>query len=65
VVLEHWVAAAPDDLFSRVRLVELLQAERRIEDANQLGQATLEVVDDPRLQRHLSVLLRSPPNAAR
>ena len=65
VVLEHWVASAPDDLFSRVRLVELLQAERRIEDANELGQATLEVVDDPRLQRHLSVLLRSPPNAAR
>ncbi|MBW2507101.1 MAG: hypothetical protein JRE81_00575, partial [Deltaproteobacteria bacterium] len=49
VVLEHWAAAAPTDLFSQVRLVELLQAERRSEEARQRGEKALALIDDPRL----------------
>ena len=65
VVLEHWTAAAPDDLFSRVRLVELLQAERRSKEATQRGKEALKLIDDPLLSAHLTGLLRSPPTAAR
>jgi thioredoxin-like negative regulator of GroEL len=64
VVLEHWASAAPDDLFSRVRLVELLQAERRTEEATRRGQAVLEVIDDPRLHQHLAGLLGPSPTTA-
>jgi len=65
VVLEHWVTAAPDDLFSRVRLIELLQAERRMEEASGRGRKVLEVVVDPLLREHLAGLLRAPPAAER
>lgn len=64
-VLEHWTTAAPDDLFSRVRLVELLQAERRTKEAARRGEEALLVIDDPRLRAHLAGLLGSPPTAAR
>ena len=65
VILEQWASFAPDDLYSRVRLIELLQAERRDEEANRRGRRALEVVDDARLRAHLRRLLRAPPTAAR
>jgi thioredoxin-like negative regulator of GroEL len=64
VVLEDWAAAAPADLFSRVRLVELLQEERRTEEARERGEKALELIDDPRLREHLVELLRAEPIAA-
>jgi len=65
VVLEHWATAAPDDLFSRVRLIELLQAERRTDEASGRARKVLEVVVDPRLREHLADLLGSPSAARR
>ena len=56
-ILEHWTETAPDDLYSRVRLVELLQAERRFEEAGARGRAALAVIDEPRLRDHLAQLL--------
>ncbi len=64
VVLEHWVATAPDDMFSRVRLVELLQTERRMAEASARGQRALQVVADPLLRQHLTGLLGSARSAA-
>jgi tetratricopeptide (TPR) repeat protein len=65
VVLEHWAAVAPNDLFSRVRLVELLQAERRTKEAARRGREVLRLIDDPLLREHLAGLLGSPPTATR
>jgi thioredoxin-like negative regulator of GroEL len=65
VILERWTAVAPDDLYARVRLVELLQADDRAETAEKRGRRTLEVIDDPLLLAHLIDVLESPaaPNA--
>ena len=60
VILERWTAVAPDDLYSRVRLVELLQADDRAEAAEKRGRRTLEVIDDPLLLAHLIDVLESP-----
>jgi tetratricopeptide (TPR) repeat protein len=64
-VLEHWTSAAPDDLYSRVRLIELLQTERRFEEAAVRGQRVLEVIDEPRLRAHLTELLQTVPTTTR
>ena len=58
-VLEQWTALAPDDLYARVRLIELLQADHRTEAADERGRRTLEVIDDPLLLAHLVDVLRS------
>lgn len=57
-ILERWAAVAPEDLYSRVRLVELLQAERRTADAAALGRETLPLTYDTRLRAHLAALLQ-------
>lgn len=57
-ILEHWVSFAPDDLYSRVRLVELLQAESRLDEAETRARETLPLVDDPNLRTRLITLLR-------
>ena len=59
-ILERWTALAPDDLYARVRLVELLQADHRAEAAEKRGRRTLEVIDDPLLLAHLVDVLESP-----
>jgi thioredoxin-like negative regulator of GroEL len=56
-VLELWRSAAPDDLYARVRLVELLLAEDRSSDASREGRDALGVIEDPVLWEHLSDLL--------
>jgi len=63
-VLERWTALAPDDLYARVRLVELLQAGDRAEAAQKRGRRALEVIDDPLLLAHLIEVLESPAAAA-
>ena len=60
VILERWTAVAPDDLYARVRLVELLQADGRAETAEKSGRRTLEVIDDPLLLARLIDVLESP-----
>ena len=60
-VLERWVDQAPDDLYARVRLIELLQADNRAEAAEQRGRQTLQVIDDPALLAHLVDILEAPP----
>jgi thioredoxin-like negative regulator of GroEL len=56
-ILEHWTDAAPEDLYSRVRLVELLVAEGRGAEAEAEGNRARLVVDDPGLRMHLDALL--------
>ena len=63
-VLEQWTAVAPDDLYARVRLVELLQADHRADDAEKKGRRALEVIDDPLLRAHLTDVLQAPAAAA-
>ena len=63
-ILERWTALAPDDLYARVRLVELLQADDRAEAAEKRGLRTLQVIDDPVLLAHLIEVLESPTPAA-
>jgi len=64
-ILEQWTAIAPDDLYARVRLVELLRADHRAEAAGTKGRQALEVVDDPVLRAHLIAVLEAPATAAR
>ena len=63
-ILEQWTAIAPDDLYARVRLVELLQEAHRAEAAGKEGRQALEVVDDPLLRAHLIAVLDAPATAA-
>ncbi len=56
-ILEHWADAAPEDLYSRVRLVELLFAEGRGAEAEAEGNRARLVVDDPGLRMRLDALL--------
>jgi len=63
-ILEQWTAIAPDDLYARVRLVELLRADDRAEAAGTKGRQALEFVDDPLLRAHLITVLEAPPTAA-
>ncbi len=63
-VLEQWTARAPDDLYARVRLVELLLASDRAEAAEKKGRRALEVIDDPLLRAHLIDVLEAPAAAS-
>lgn len=63
-VLEQWTSLAPDDLYARVRLIELLQANNRAEAAEKRGLRTLHVIDDPVLLAHLIEVLESRVTAA-
>jgi tetratricopeptide (TPR) repeat protein len=56
-ILERWTALAPNDLYARVRLIELLRAEDQGEAAEKRGRQTLQVVDDPVLLAHLIEIL--------
>lgn len=56
-VLERRADTAPDDLYSRVRLVELLVADYQSEAAEKRGRPTLEVIDEPILRSHLVDIL--------
>jgi tetratricopeptide (TPR) repeat protein len=60
-ILERWTDLAPDDLYARVRLIELLQADDRAEAAEKRGRRTLQVVDDPVLLAHLIEVLAPAP----
>ena len=62
-VLERWTAAAPDDLYARVRLVELLAADDQVELARNRGRRTLEVIDEPKLRKHLIAVLERSVDA--
>lgn len=59
-ILERWTALAPDDLYARVRLVELLQADNQVKTAENRGRRTLEVIGDPLLRARLVDVLASP-----
>ncbi|NNE17938.1 MAG: hypothetical protein HKN10_05605 [Myxococcales bacterium] len=56
-VLDRWTVAAPDDLYARVRLVELLAADAQVEVAHERGRRALEVIDAPQLRAHLIAVL--------
>ena len=56
-ILERWTATAPDDLYARVRLVELLQKADQHEAATEKGLVTLPFIDDPLLREHLVAML--------
>jgi len=60
-VLDRWTSAAPDDLYARVRLVELLAADDQLDLAQKSGRRTLELVDEPKLRAHLLDLLEGSP----
>lgn len=59
-ILEQWTELAPDDLYARVRLIELLQADNRSDEAERRGRRTLQVVDDAALLAHLIEILEAP-----
>jgi tetratricopeptide (TPR) repeat protein len=59
-ILERRATMAPGDLYARVRLIELLQADNRAEAAEKMGRQTLQVIDDPVLLAHLVEVLESP-----
>jgi tetratricopeptide (TPR) repeat protein len=56
-VLERWSQVAPEDQYSRARLVELLRAERRVDEARRRGRETLPVITDPKLRAHVEQLV--------
>jgi thioredoxin-like negative regulator of GroEL len=62
VILKTWTAFAPEDLYARVRLVELLQNDGRIEAARKEGRHALELITDPLLRAHLGDLLAGMPS---
>ena len=63
-ILERWTSGAPEDLYARVRLVELLREANRTQAAENEGRRSLEVVDDPLLRAHLIDVLRAPAASA-
>lgn len=62
-VLERWTVSAPDDLYARVRLVELLAADDQVELARNRGRRALEVIDEPQLRKHLIAVLERSVHA--
>ena len=58
-ILERWAFVAPEDLYSRVRLVELLQYEQRSDEARRLGRDALPLIGDPALRAHLTEVMGS------
>lgn len=63
-ILERWTAVAPDDLYARVRLIELLLADNRVDAAQAMGHEALEVIVDPLLRAHLIGILETPGAAS-
>ena len=57
-VLDRWTVAAPDDLYARVRLVELLAADAQAEVAEKRGRRALEVIAEPQLRAYLIAVLK-------
>lgn len=55
--LEHWAMIAPEDLYARVRLVELLREHGRVEAARREGRRVFELIGDRRLSERLKELL--------
>lgn len=58
-VLDRWTAAAPDDLYARVRLIELLAADDQVEVAQKSGRRTLGLINEPLLRAHLLDVLQA------
>jgi tetratricopeptide (TPR) repeat protein len=56
-VLEQWSAMAPEDLYARARLIELLNDERRVDEARRRGQEALPLITDPKLRAHVRGLV--------
>lgn len=56
-ILAQWASFAPDDLYARVRLVELLLADDRVDAGSEEGREALEVIGDPLLRAHLIAIL--------
>lgn len=56
-ILERWTATAPDDLYARVRVVELLQEADQHEAATEKGLSTLPFIDDSLLRAHLMAIV--------
>ncbi len=56
-VLDRWTVVAADDLYARVRLIELLAADDQVAGAQKRGRRALEVVDEPQLRAHLIAVL--------
>jgi len=56
-VLERWSSVAPEDLYSRARLIELLKHERRFDEARKRGRETLPLITDPKLRAHVRELV--------
>jgi thioredoxin-like negative regulator of GroEL len=58
-VLERWSNTAPEDLYSRARLVELLREERRVDEARKRGREALPLITDPKLRAHVQRLVET------
>ena len=56
-ILERWSNLAPEDLYARARLIELLKAERRLDEARRRGQEALPLITDPKLRAHVGRLV--------
>jgi len=56
-VLDRWTVVAADDLYARVRLIELLAADEQVVSVQKKGRRALEVVDEPQLRAHLIAVL--------
>ena len=63
-ILERWTSGAPEDLYARVRLVELLREDNRTQAVENKGRRALEVIDDPLLRVHLIDVLGASAAAA-
>lgn len=59
--LQDWTERAPEDLYARARLVELLQADGRTQAALREGHRTLQLITNPLLRAHLLQLLGEAP----
>ena len=58
-ILRRWTSSAPEDLYARVRLVELLKQTGNQADAQNLAKRILPLVGDPSLRAHLVAIMRS------
>jgi thioredoxin-like negative regulator of GroEL len=64
VVLERWTAGAPEDLYARVRLIELLREADDAQAAEKRGRRALDVIDNPVLRARLIDILGASAAAA-
>ncbi|MGB8332756.1 MAG: hypothetical protein WCE62_21710 [Polyangiales bacterium] len=63
-ILEQWATFAPEDIYARVRLVELLMAENRVEAGKAKAREALKIIGDPALRAHLLEVVQEPPAAS-